>query len=685
MVDPYRAAAPVHVRRDGHAHRARRRVLRQEDTHRHLPGDRHPRRHRDLQLRRPAARGVGEAHRQQLRALPDDVRVRHRPRREPVAVRHRGHQDLPAAGHERREDDRADHGDRADGRALDAAGHGATADHAVQRDERADHAGRAGERHAVRAGDVRLRRQLHPQRPRDHPGHADPVAVRRKTAADRHRSRSAEDARDGHHRARHPDRGLRAERDPAVRHREDGRQRVPDHHRVLAGDARRARRDPDQDHHRQPHDLRARRRDRPRRLHAADQRGPRRGPALALDDDPEERRCVDARCHRRDPRGAAEGDRPPAARRARQAQGQAAVRSERVRARVDQRRAARGARRRGADRGHDPRVPRQLALDLDRRDLDPAVDPVLDHRAARARPDAQRDDARRPRARRRRARRRRDRRDREHPPQHRAAKTIPAGDRRRRATDRGARVRVDAVHLHRVRADRISHRLVALPVRADGDGRRVRDADVVRPVAHAGADDGALPAREGSGEPSRAELVRALVRREVRDAAVGVRPVARVDARAPRVRGHAVRDHPRRLDAAVSDERPRLLPDGRRRPHQAARPRRPGHAHRGEREAARQDPPHDHRPQRSGSDALDHPAERGRDDHRRAGHAVLGHQPVALGGRADLARGLADPDRAEGGPQADGRVPPGDAREARRSCIRRPRSSRSRPTSRRRC
>ena len=39
----------------------------------------------------------------------------------------------------------------------------------------------------------------------------------------------------------------------------------------------------------------------------------------------------------------------------------------------------------GADRADDPDVPRQLALDPDGGDLDPAVDPVLDHRAARAR------------------------------------------------------------------------------------------------------------------------------------------------------------------------------------------------------------------------------------------------------------------------------------------------------------
>ena len=53
-------------------------------------------------------------------------------------------------------------------------------------------------------------------------------------------------------------------------------------------------------------------------------------------------------------------------------------------------------------------------------------------------------------------RRRRDGRDREHPPQHGAAEAVRARDPRRRAADRGAGVRVDALHLHRVRAGRRS-------------------------------------------------------------------------------------------------------------------------------------------------------------------------------------------------------------------------------------
>ena len=60
--------------------------------------------------------------------------------------------------------------------------------------------------------------------------------------------------------------------------------------------------------------------------------------------------------------------------------------------------------------------------------------------------------------------------------------------------DRDAGLRVAALHLHRVRADVLPDRRRALPVRADGRSGDVRDGLVVHPVAHAGADDGELPA-----------------------------------------------------------------------------------------------------------------------------------------------------------------------------------------------
>ena len=73
-------------------------------------------------------------------------------------------------------------------------------------------------------------------------------------------------------------------------------------------------------------------------------------------------------------------------------------------------------------------------------------------------------------------------------------KDARAGDPRRRAADRHAGVRLDALHLHRVRADVLPHRRRALPVRAAGRSGGVRDARLVRPLAHAGADDGEVPA-----------------------------------------------------------------------------------------------------------------------------------------------------------------------------------------------
>ncbi len=68
-----------------------------------------------------------------------------------------------------------------------------------------------------------------------------------------------------------------------------------------------------------------------------------------------------------------------------------------------------------------------------------------------------------------------------------------ACDHRRGAADRRARIRLAALHLHRVRADVLPAGGRALPVRADGRGGGVRDDLLVHPVAHAGADDGEVP------------------------------------------------------------------------------------------------------------------------------------------------------------------------------------------------
>ena len=86
----------------------------------------------------------------------------------------------------------------------------------------------------------------------------------------------------------------------------------------------------------------------------------------------------------------------------------------------------------GADRADDPAVPRLVALDADRHDLDPAGDPVVARRALLPRRDAEHHDARRPRARGRHPGRRFDGDDREHPPP--AAPRKACRCRRRRCT-----------------------------------------------------------------------------------------------------------------------------------------------------------------------------------------------------------------------------------------------------------
>ena len=129
-------------------------------------------------------------------------------------------------------------------------------------------------------------------------------------------------------------------------------------------------------------------------------------------------------------------------------------------------------------------------------DLDPAVDPGLDRDALRARPDAQRDDARRPGARGRHPGRRRDGRDREHPPQHRRTERPLV----RAILDGAQQIAVPAfvstlciciVFVPVVPPDRRR----AVPVRAAREAVVFAMLDVVLPVAHARADDGAVPAR----------------------------------------------------------------------------------------------------------------------------------------------------------------------------------------------
>ena len=79
------------------------------------------------------------------------------------------------------------------------------------------------------------------------------------------------------------------------------------------------------------------------------------------------------------------------------------------------------------------------------------------------------------------------------------------GHPRRLAADRRAGVRLDALHLHRLRADVLPDGRGAVSVRADGRSGRLRDARVVRPVAHAGADHGEVPAEGASAGSARTD------------------------------------------------------------------------------------------------------------------------------------------------------------------------------------
>ncbi len=109
--------------------------------------------------------------------------------------------------------------------------------------------------------------------------------------------------------------------------------------------------------------------------------------------------------------------------------------------------------------------------------------------------------------------------------------------------DRRSRPGLHPVHLHRVRADVLSHRRCALSVRAAGGGRGVRDAGVLRAVAHAGADagdaaDGSCPGgAERPAQPAAARIPR--LQRPLReDSRAAIRVIlAEVARAAPAVRG----------------------------------------------------------------------------------------------------------------------------------------------------
>ena len=133
----------------------------------------------------------------------------------------------------------------------------------------------------------------------------------------------------------------------------------------------------------------------------------------------------------------------------------------------------------------------------------------------------------------------------------------------RRGRDRGADLRVDAVDLHRVRADVPAHRRRALPVRAAGRSGDLRDDRVVLLLAHAGADarDGA-DAREGPAAARRVRPPRALpgrVRTSLRGRPAALSRAARRGSRAAPLRGR-VPARLRRIDRPVRVRRQDFFP-----------------------------------------------------------------------------------------------------------------------------
>ena len=365
------------------------------------------------------------------------------------------------------------------------------------------------------------------------------------------------------------------------------------------------------------------------------------GQRAALLTDPEDRQRLDAR-HRRRHQGRC--CRAIQASAAAGAQDQAAGRPVGVRAR--RRSTAWCARRSiaacltGAD---DPAVPRQLAQHADHRDLDPAVDPGVDHRAERARRDAQHHDARRPRARGRHPGRRRDGRDREHPPPPRAGQATSS----RRSSTAPQQIAVPAfvstlciciVFVPMFFLTGVG----ALPVRAAGRGGGVRDARVLPAVAHAGADDGEVPAARRTSRtrtaPTRPAAIRwSRLQRGVRRAASSAcatryRGAAR--ALPCSSRGVFVLGCSSAAAWLVAAARPvagrGLLPGGRQRPVQAARARADRHAHRGDRARCAT--------RSRASIREDDPARRARQHHRQHRPAVQRHQPLVQQLGADRRR-----------------------------------------------
>ena len=461
----------------------------------------------------------------------------------------------------------------------------AAAGHEVQRLDGADHPARVVLDLDERGADLRLRQPVRPRPDRHRRGCGDPLPVRRRDAPGAGGPAAGRPARTGtlrrgrEHGARQP------EPDPAGRHPEDRRHRVLGEAEFEPPVRRRA--------ERPAHPLEERRGDLHPRRRVRARRPSRRSRTSCASDG---KRAVLMSIQKT---GSAstidiveldQGTATPGARAA--ARGHV-DRSDRrpvgVRQGRGARRRVRGADRRSAHGAHDPAVPRQLAQHADHHDLDPAVDPHLDHPAERARRDHQPDDARRARARGRHPRRRRDRDHREHQPAPRRRPRRGVGDPRGLAPDPGARAGVHARDLHRLRADVPALGRGALPVRADGDGRRFRDADLVRAVADARPDACQVLAahrRAGTGrsrDPRPLAALPGALRAALQCAAGALPRRARGRPAPPSPGAHRLPGGGGGIAAAGAVPGAELLPGRRLGPDQAAHPRSGRHACRADR------------------------------------------------------------------------------------------------------
>jgi hypothetical protein len=254
--------------------------------------------------------------------------------------------------------------------------------------------------------------------------------------------------------------------------------------------------------------------------------------------------------------------------------------------------------------------------------------------------------------------------DREHQLSPRAGQGGPDRNPGRRQPDRGAGLCVAVVYLHRVRADVLSGGRGAVSVRADGGSGGVRHDLVVHPVAHAGADDGEVPAAAASASRRRrnatavaqsAGAVSARLRGAVRAGArrLSGRPGAGAGAPSnlrdgfPRLR--------RGLVSACAVPRAEFLPVCRCRPNPDACPHPGRNPRREDRQRIRRHPE---------GDPQDHSAGRDRDHGRQYRHADQRHQHDLQQHRRDRRPGRRYPDQTEGRPQAHRRLCPGHARAA---------------------